>query len=55
MSERSTVKGSFVVIVLIALGVIAGVAEGASRHVRDGREPTTMPGATTQAGGDPKG
>jgi hypothetical protein len=48
MSERRTVKGAWVVIGLIALGVIAGVAEVVVRHARYAGGPTTAPGPTTQ-------
>jgi hypothetical protein len=48
MSERRTVKGAWVVIGLIALGVIAGVAEVVVRHSHQEREPATVPGATTR-------
>ena len=52
MNERTTVKGMWVVIGLIALGVAAGVAEVAVRHAQDLEEPATAPGATTQASGE---
>jgi hypothetical protein len=52
MSEQRTIKGAWVVIGLITLGVVAGVAEVVVRHSRKGREPATAPGATTRPGGE---
>jgi len=48
MSERRRARGAWVVIGIIALGVIAGVAEVIVTHARNAREPATMPGATTR-------
>jgi hypothetical protein len=48
MSDRRTVKGAWVVIALVALGVIAGVAEVVVRHSRDTGRPATAPGPVTQ-------
>jgi hypothetical protein len=52
MNDQRTVKGAWVVIALIAMGVIAGVAEVVVRHVRERPEPATLPGATTQGAGE---
>lgn len=52
MSERRTVSGRWVVLVLVALGVIAGVAGVKYRKLSDRPEGLTAPGATTQAVGE---
>jgi hypothetical protein len=51
MSEERTVKGAWVVIALIALGVIAGVAEVVVRHSKDAGGPATVPGPATNPDG----
>jgi amino acid transporter len=49
MSERRTVNGAWVVIGLLALGVIAGVAGRFTRKVPRAGGGLTAPSATTQA------
>ena len=50
MNERRTIRGAWVVIGILGLGVIAGVAEVVVTRARNAREPATMPGGTTRAG-----
>jgi hypothetical protein len=52
MSEGRTIRGAWVVIALVALGVIAGVAEVMVTRAHNAREPATVPATTTQSGGE---
>ena len=52
MNERRTIRGRWVVIALVALGVSAGVAEVVVTRARTARQPATMPGGAIPAGGE---